>query len=71
MYREEPYSVVELLQPWNGEESVHTDAILQQQLHKVYPVINERIHHGLFQWTLLQYKLIPVIESLKILDFHK
>lgn len=47
------YSVVEFLQPRNGQECVHTDSIFQQQLDKVYPVINECIHHGLFQGTFL------------------
>src|SRR4029434_2033866 len=43
------YCVVELLQPGNGEQVVDVDSVLDQELHKVHPVQDQRIHHGMLQ----------------------
>ena len=48
------YRVVELLQAGQGEEAVHADSVLDQQLDKVHSVQHQGIQHGLLQGAHLQ-----------------
>lgn len=46
--------VVQFLQSWYGKEGLHADSVLQKKLDKIHSIVDQCIHHGLFQRTLLK-----------------
>ena len=62
------FAVVELLQPCNRQKLPDIDPVLQQQLDKVHPIVDERVHHGLLQRA--RAPLHPVLEDLRACNVH-
>lgn len=66
--RRSMFSVVQLLQSWNGQEFFHRHPIFQQQLDKVDAIMFERLHHCIVQCAMLPF--LAVHKDLRSRNVH-